>query len=78
VEAFQLYAYLRKTITKKCVVCDGDCRCRRDGAGELFIWSVLYFIDYEINKFTLCMLDYTRVRIVTVKIIGNNIGLNPG
>ena len=45
--------------------CDADCRCdhdgARDGAGELFIWSVLFFIDYEINKFTLFMLDHTRV-----------------
>jgi len=35
--------------------------CHRDGAGELFIWSVLYFIDYEINELTLFLLDHTRV-----------------
>jgi len=52
---------------KRVVSIHEDCRCQRDGAGELFIWSVLYFIDYdEINKFTLCMLDYTRVRTVAV------------
>ena len=37
------------------------CRCLRDGAGELFIWSVLYFIDYEVNDLTRFLLDQTRV-----------------
>jgi len=45
------------------VDCGEGCRCHRDGAGELFIWSVLYFIDCEgTNNFTLYMLEYTRVR----------------
>ena len=34
--------------------------CHPDGAGELFIWSVLFFIEHENNDFTLALLGETQ------------------
>ena len=35
--------------------------CHSDGAGELFIWSVLYFIEYETNDLTMALFNKTQV-----------------
>jgi len=35
--------------------------CHSDGAGELFIWSVLYFIKHEMNDLTKAFFNKTQV-----------------